>query len=86
MFITIPKIYGKLFPEYDRYCGRPLRFVMSMYGTTLCGKYWYLDLLEHLLELGFKACESVHFLFMRVDIGVPLNAVNGPVLVHYLLT
>jgi len=61
-------------------------FVMSMYGTTLCGKYWYLDLLEHLLELGFKACESVHFLFMRVDIGVPLNAVNGPVLVHYLLT
>jgi hypothetical protein len=64
MFITIPKIYGTLFPEYDRYCGRPVRLIMSMYGTTLCGKYWYLDLLEYLLELGFRASESIRCLFI----------------------
>jgi hypothetical protein len=66
MFITIPKIYGTLFPEYDRYCGRPVRLIMSVYGTTLCGKYWYLVLLlEYLLELGFRAsAESIWFLLV----------------------
>jgi hypothetical protein len=32
MFITIPKIYGILFPEYSEYCGTPVRLAMSMYG------------------------------------------------------
>jgi hypothetical protein len=59
MFVTIPKIYGILFPEYCQYCGVPVRLGMSMYGTTLCGKYWYLDLTEYLLELGFKPSECV---------------------------
>jgi len=49
MFVTIPKIYGILFPEYSEYCGTPVRLAMSMYGTTLCGKYWYLDLTDYLL-------------------------------------
>jgi hypothetical protein len=44
MFITIPNIYGVLFPEFCEFCGKPVRLQMSMYGTTLCGKYWYLDL------------------------------------------
>jgi hypothetical protein len=59
MFVTIPKIYGILFPEYSSYCGVPVRLVMSMYGTTYCGKYWYLDLAEYLLEVGFKPSGNV---------------------------
>jgi hypothetical protein len=69
MFVTIPKIYGILFPEYSGYCGTPVRLVMSMYGTTLCGKYWYLDLTEYLLELGFKPSECMHCLFIRTYAG-----------------
>jgi len=64
MFVTIPKIYGILFPEYSNYCGIPVRLVMSMYGTTLCGKYWYLDLTEYLIELGFKPSECMRCLFI----------------------
>jgi hypothetical protein len=63
MFVTIPKIYGILFPEHAEYCGIPVRLAMLMYGTTLCGKYWYLDLTEYLLEIGFKASECMHCLF-----------------------
>jgi hypothetical protein len=39
MFVTIPKIFGILFPEYAWCTGKPVRLLMSMYGTTLCGKY-----------------------------------------------
>jgi len=69
MFVTIPKIYGILFPEYSGYCGVPVRLVMSMYGTTLCGKYWYLDLTEYLLELEFKPSECMRCLFIRTYAG-----------------
>ena len=48
MFVTIPKIFGILFPEYAWCTGKPVWLLMSMYGTTLCGKYWYLDLLDFL--------------------------------------
>jgi len=66
MFVTIPKIYAVLFPEYSQYCGIPVRLRMSMYGTMLCGKYWYLDLTEYLLELGFKPSKCVRRLFILV--------------------
>jgi hypothetical protein len=53
MFVTIPNIYGVLFPEFAEYYGKPVRLLMSMYGTALCGTYWYLDLLDFLKETGF---------------------------------
>jgi hypothetical protein len=66
MFVAIPKIYGIIFPEHAEYCGVPVRLAMSMYGTTLCGKYWYLDLTEYLLDTGFQASECMRCLFIRV--------------------
>ncbi len=65
MFVTIPKIYGILFPEYADYCGEPIRLLMSMYGTTLCGKYWYLDLMDFLKEIEFKEGDSVKSFFIK---------------------
>ena len=65
IFVTIPKIFGILFPEYAKYCGSPVRLSMSMYGMTLSGKYWYLDLLEYLTSVGFKASASVPCLFVQ---------------------
>lgn len=38
---------------------------MSMYGITLCGKYWYLNLLHFLKEIGFKEGNRVKCLFMH---------------------
>ncbi len=67
MFVTIPKIFGILFPEYENYCGRPILLAKSMYGTTLSGKYWYMDLLEHLLEMKFKPSLNVPCLFISCD-------------------
>jgi len=46
----IPRIFGVLFPEYAWCTGKPVRLIMSMYGTMLCGKYWYLDLLDFLRD------------------------------------
>jgi transposase InsO family protein len=65
IFVTIPQIFGVLFPEYSEYCGKPVRLGMSMYGTTLSGKYWYLELQEYLLEIGFKASENMQCLFIQ---------------------
>jgi len=66
MFVTIPRIFGVLFPEYAWCTGKPVRLIMSMYGTMLCGKYWYLDLLDFLKEIGFKEGDSVKCLFIKV--------------------
>jgi len=77
MFVTIPKIYGILFPEHAEYCGIPVRLAMLMYGIMLCGKYWYLDLTEYLLKLGFKPSECMRCLFICVyPDGVRLYVLN----------
>jgi hypothetical protein len=67
VFISIPQIYGILFPEYKEYCGKPIRLAKSMYRMTLSGKYWFLDLQEHLLQLGFKPSSTVPCLFIKED-------------------
>lgn len=38
---------------------------MSMYGTTLSGKYWYLELQDFLLEIGVKASQNMQCLFTK---------------------
>jgi hypothetical protein len=38
-FITLPKVYGEVFPEFKEYCGRPVLLVKAMYDMTLSGKY-----------------------------------------------
>jgi hypothetical protein len=65
MFVTIPQIYGILFPEFAKYCGKPASFLMYMYGTALCGKYRYLDLLDILKEIGFKEGDCIKCFFMK---------------------
>lgn len=70
IFMTLPKIFGILFPEYAEYCGIPVSLNKSMYGTTLSGKYWYLELTEYLLELGFKASQNTPCLFINTSADV----------------
>jgi hypothetical protein len=65
MFVTIPNIYGILYPEFQDFCGKPVRLQMSMYGTTLCGKYWYLNLMDFLKKIGFKEGGCVKCFFIK---------------------
>jgi hypothetical protein len=41
VFITLPKVYGEVLPEYKAYYGRPVVIIKAMHGMTLSGKYWY---------------------------------------------
>ncbi len=67
VFVSIPAMYGVLFPEYKEFCGRPVRLAKSMYSMTLSGKYWFLDLQDYLTELGFKASSTVPSLCIKED-------------------
>jgi hypothetical protein len=49
IFVTIPAMFGVLFPEYKEFCGKSVHLAKSMYCMTLSGNYWFLDLQECLL-------------------------------------
>jgi hypothetical protein len=66
IFIKMPGIYGNLFPEFQAYCGVPVRLIKSMYGMTLSGKFWYQELQGWLLENGFKQSTVIPCLFWKV--------------------
>jgi len=65
IFITIPNIFGILYPEYSKFCGTPACLAKSMYGMTLSGKYWYLELKEFLESEGFVPSENIKCLFIK---------------------
>jgi hypothetical protein len=66
IFLSLPEVYGAIWPEFKDYCGRPLRLVKSMYGMTYSGKYWYLDLKEWLLEEGFIQSRASPCFFCKI--------------------
>jgi hypothetical protein len=55
--VTLPKIFGNLFPKCTKYNA----------WTALSSKYWYLDLLEYLLEIKFNPGQNVPCLFISCD-------------------
>ncbi|MGH3056190.1 MAG: reverse transcriptase domain-containing protein, partial [Gaiellaceae bacterium] len=52
IFVKLPAKYGELFPEYNKYCGRPLRLNKSMYGMIHSGRFWWEELSEWLTSNG----------------------------------
>ena len=54
VFVRLSEDLAAACPEYVPWLGRPLRLEKGLYGLTLCGKYWHIELLEYLLEIGFK--------------------------------
>jgi hypothetical protein len=65
IFVKIPTIYGSIFPEFQKYCGVPLHLLKSLYGMTLSGKYWYQDLMEFLVSIGFTQSTVIRCLFYK---------------------
>ena len=50
VFVKLPAILGELFPEYKKYCGKPIMLNKSMYGQTVSGAYWFDELNTWLVE------------------------------------
>jgi hypothetical protein len=65
IFVRLPAIYGNIFREYKISSGVPLRLLKSMYGMTLSGKYWYQDLMEFVISIGFIQSSVIRCLFYR---------------------
>ena len=53
VFVKLDIRYTDYFPEYEKYFGRALRLLKSMYGMTNSGKLFADELTEWLLEAGF---------------------------------
>ena len=53
VFVKLDIRYTDYFPEYEKYFGRALRLLKSMYGITNSGKLSADELTELLLEAGF---------------------------------
>jgi hypothetical protein len=66
VFIKFPTIYSKILPEYKQYFGVPLRLLKSMYGMTLSGKFWYIELMEALTNMNFIQSTTIHCLFYKI--------------------
>ena len=54
IFVFLDEIVGQICPEFSKYVGRPLFLERALYGFTTSGKYWYEELNEYLLLIGFK--------------------------------
>ena len=70
VFVELDKDLITIMPEYGHYFGRPLRLLKSMYGQTLSGKWWFLELESWLLsESGgrFVQSECDQALFIRKE-------------------
>ncbi len=66
IFVTLPKVYGDMWPEFKDNCGRPLRLVKNIHGRTYSGKYWYLDLKDWLHEEVFTQLRASPCFFCKV--------------------
>jgi hypothetical protein len=67
VFVHMPAIYGQLFPEFVKFCGRSLHLLKSMYGMMYSGKYWFEELQDWLQENGYVQCSSCLALFVKED-------------------
>ena len=77
IFVKLPAIFGSLFPEFKQYCGVPLRLLKSMYGMMLSGKYWYQDLMEFLVSIGFiQSIVTRCLFFQKYEVGSVIYLLN----------
>ena len=78
IFVKLPAKYGELYSEFSQYCGRALRLLRSMYGTTTAGKDWDDDLHDWLtIEAKFVQSAVNGALYWHVnDDGTVLRLLN----------
>ena len=57
--------YTDYFPEYEKYFGRALRLLKSVYGITNSGKLFVDELTEWLLEAGFIQSQCQMYIYYK---------------------
>ena len=67
VFVKLSEDLAAACPEYSHMFGRPLRLERGLYGLTLCGKYWNVELQEYLTEIGFVQSKVDPCLMIRRD-------------------
>ena len=67
VFVKLSEDLSAACPEYSHMFGRPLRLERGLYGLTLCGKYWNVELQEYLNEIGFVQSKVDPCLMVRRD-------------------
>ena len=69
VYVMIDKLVAEMVPEFKQYCGISLRLIKSMYGQTLSGKWWFLELLSYLIsdEMAFIQSDTDQTLFVREE-------------------
>ena len=67
VFVKLSEDLATICPQYAHLIGRPLRLSRGLYGLTLCGKYWHVELQEYLTEIGFVQSKVDPSLMIRRD-------------------
>ena len=81
VFVKLDSRYTDYFPEYEKYFGRALILLKSIYGMTNYGKLLDGELTEFLLEAGFSQSQcqmSIYYKYAPYQSNiVVLSYVNG---------
>ena len=69
VFVSLPKEYLQIYPEYGQYYGTTLRLIKSCYGMIFFKKWWFIVLQEFLTsaEGGFQRSECDNALFIKQE-------------------
>ena len=70
VFVKLDIRYTYYFPEYEKYFGRALRLLKSMYVMNNSGKLFADEFIEWLLEAGFiqSQCQmSIYYKYAPID-------------------
>ena len=67
VFVRLSDDLATVCPQYTHLIGRPLRLVRGLYGLTLSGKYWHVELNEFLTKQGFKQSKVDPCLMIRKE-------------------
>ena len=67
VFVKLSEDIAIVCPEYAHLVGRPLRLARGLYGLSLSGKYWHVELQEYLIQKGFKQSKVDPCLMIRKE-------------------
>ena len=69
-FVKLPQFLAVFFPDYAQYCGVPLRLLMSMYSMSVCGRNWFEELHDWLVDPqggNFQQSKFEPAVFFRIE-------------------
>jgi len=82
---VVAKGYSQIAGFLDRsYPNKVLRLQKSLYGLKQAPRIWYLLLCQHILNLGFKSCESDPSIYINIEKSIILSVYVDDILIFGL--